>query len=89
MGEGMGIEKKGVKCRWKRGKVESHVEREGIMSKGLVAGLALLAGFVVVLITTSGKSDVNLFGWVFATKTSYAMLASAGIGVVAGALLRK
>ena len=49
----------------------------------------MLAGFVVVLITTSGKSDVNVFGWTVATKTSYAMLASAGVGVVAGALLRK
>lgn len=59
------------------------------MSKSMMIGLLMLAMFVIVLIMTSGETKVNLFGWVYATKTSYAMLASAGVGVVAGALLRK
>ena len=59
------------------------------MSKGLIWGLLILAGFVVVLILTSGSVTVNLFSMKVTTKTSYALLASAGVGVVAGALLRK
>ena len=59
------------------------------MSKGLVLGLMVLAGFVIVLIMTSGGVTVNLFSVKVTTKTSYALLASAGVGVVVGALLRK
>lgn len=59
------------------------------MSKGMIAGLLILAAFVVVLIMTQGDTKVNLFGTVHAVKTAYALLAAAGVGVVAGALLRK
>ena len=59
------------------------------MSKGLIWGLLILAGFVVVLILTSGSVTVNLFSMKATLKTSYALLAAAGVGVVAGALLRK
>lgn len=59
------------------------------MSKGMIAGLLILAAFVIVLIMTQGETKVNLFGAVKTLKTSYALLAAAGVGVVAGALLRK
>ena len=59
------------------------------MSKGMITGLLILAAFVVVLILTPGDTKVNLFGAVQTLKTSYALLAAAGVGVVAGALLRK
>ena len=59
------------------------------MSKGLIWGLLVLAGFVIVLILTSGSVTVNLFSVKLTTKTSYALLASAGVGVAVGALLRK
>ena len=59
------------------------------MSKSMVIGLLLLAVFVIVLIMTPGETKVNLLGWVRTVKTSYALLAAAGAGVVAGALLRK
>ena len=59
------------------------------MTKSMITGLVILAVFVIVLIMTSGESKVNLLGWVRTVKTSYALLAAAGGGVVAGALLRK
>ena len=59
------------------------------MSKAMMLGLALLAAFVVVLIMTGGNVAVNLFSMKVTLKTSYALLAAAGVGVVAGALLRK
>ncbi len=59
------------------------------MSKGMIAGLLILAAFVVVLIMTSGKVTVNLFSMKVTLQTSYALLAAAGVGMVAGALLRK
>ena len=59
------------------------------MSKGLMLGLLVLAAFVIVLIMTSGRVSVNLFSMTVTLKTSYALLAAAGVGVVAGALLRK
>ena len=59
------------------------------MSKGLIAGVLILAAFVVVLIMTSGKVTVNLFSMKVTLQTSYALLAAAGVGMVAGALLRK
>lgn len=59
------------------------------MSKSMWIGLVILAAFVVVLIMTQGRVSVNLFSKVVTLKTSYALLAAAGIGVVAGALLRK
>ena len=59
------------------------------MSKAMILGLVLLAAFVIVLIMTSGRVTVNLFTMTVTLKTSYALLAAAGVGVVAGALLRK
>ena len=59
------------------------------MSKAMMLGLALLAAFVIVLIMTGGNVTVNLFSMKVTLKTSYALLAAAGVGVVAGALLRK
>lgn len=59
------------------------------MSKGMIWGLLILALFVVVLIMTQGRTTVNLLTWKITLKTSYALLAAAGVGVVAGALLRK
>lgn len=59
------------------------------MSRGMVAGLLILAAFVVVLIMTPGSVTVNLFTWKVTWKTSYVLLGAAGIGVVAGALLRR
>ena len=59
------------------------------MSKAMMLGLALMAAFVVVLIMTGGNVAVNLFSMKVTLKTSYALLAAAGVGVVAGALLRK
>lgn len=59
------------------------------MSKGMIWGLLILALFVVVLIMTQGRATVNLLTWKVTLKTSYALLAAAGVGVVAGALLRK
>jgi hypothetical protein len=59
------------------------------MSKGMIAGLLILAAFVIVLIMTAGSVTVNLFSMKVTLKTSYALLAAAGVGVVAGALLRK
>ena len=55
----------------------------------MILGLLILAAFVIVLIMTGGNVTVNLFSMKVTTKTSYALLASAGVGVVAGALLRK
>ena len=59
------------------------------MSKGMILGLLILAAFVIVLIMTPGRTSVNLFSRTLTQKTSYALLAAAGVGVVAGALLRK
>ena len=59
------------------------------MSKGMIWGLLILAVFVVVLIMTQGRVEVNLLSMEIKMKTSYALLAAAGVGVVAGALLRK
>ncbi|NCD21493.1 MAG: hypothetical protein EOL90_00950 [Spartobacteria bacterium] len=59
------------------------------MSKGMILGLLILAAFVIVLIMTGGNATVNLFSMKVTLKTSYALLAAAGVGVVAGALLRK
>ena len=65
------------------------IERRIDMSKAMILGLVLLAAFVVVLIMTGGNVTVNLFSMTLTLKTSYALLAAAGVGVVAGALLRK
>ena len=65
------------------------IERRIDMSKAMILGLVLLAAFVIVLIMTSGRTSVNLFSMTVTLKTSYALLAAAGVGVVAGALLRK
>ena len=59
------------------------------MTKSMITGLAILAVFILVLLMTQGRVSVNLFSKVVTLKTSYALLASAGIGLVAGALLRK
>ena len=59
------------------------------MSKAMILGLLILAAFVIVLIMTGGNVAVNLFSMKVTLKTSYALLAAAGVGVVAGALLRK
>ncbi len=59
------------------------------MSKGMILGLLILAAFIVVLIMTRDSVTVNLFTVKKTVNASYALLAAAGIGVVAGALLRK
>ena len=59
------------------------------MSKSMIAGLLILAAFVIVLIMTRGRVKINLFSMKQELDTSYALLAAAGVGVVAGALLRK
>ena len=59
------------------------------MSKSMILGLLLLAAFVVVLIMTQGSVTVNLFSMKVTWRTSYVLLGAAGVGVVAGALLRK
>lgn len=59
------------------------------MSKGMILGLLILAAFVIVLIMTQGAVTVNLFSMKVGLKTSYALLAAAGVGVAVGALLRK
>ena len=82
----------GRKRREMRGalwKTAGNVERWMHMSKGMISGLLILAAFVIVLIMTPGRTSVNLFSMSVTLKTSYALLAAAGVGVVAGALLRK
>ena len=59
------------------------------MSKAMILGLLVLAAFVIVLIMTQGRVSVNVFSMTVTVKTSYALLAAAGIGLAAGALLRK
>ena len=49
----------------------------------------ILAAFIIVLIMTNDRVTVNLFSMKKTLPASYALLAAAGIGVVAGALLRK
>lgn len=59
------------------------------MSKTMVAGLAILAAFIVVLILTKGNTSIDLFTTKTTMRTSFALLGAAGVGVVVGALLRK
>ena len=59
------------------------------MSTAMILGLLVLAAFVIVLIMTQGRVSVNVFSMTVTVKTSYALLAAAGIGMAAGALLRK
>jgi len=55
----------------------------------MILGLLILAAFIVVLIMTRDSVTVNLFTFKKTLNASYALLAAAGVGVVAGALLRK
>lgn len=59
------------------------------MSKTMVAGLAILAAFIVVLILTKGNTSIDLLTTKTTMRTSFALLGAAGVGVVVGALLRK
>ena len=59
------------------------------MSKAMILGLVILAAFIVVLIMTRDSVTVNLFSFRKTLPASYALLAAAGVGIVAGALLRK
>lgn len=59
------------------------------MNKTMILGLLILAAFIIILIMTSGRVSVNLFSMSVTLKTSYALLAAAGVGVAVGALLRK
>jgi hypothetical protein len=59
------------------------------MNKTMILGVAILAAFIIVLIMTTGRVSVNLFSMAVTLKTSYALLAAAGVGVAVGALLRK
>ena len=59
------------------------------MSKGMILGLLILAAFIIVLIMTRDSVTVNLFGFKQTVNAAYALLGAAGVGVVAGALLRK
>ncbi|MDD2241120.1 MAG: hypothetical protein PHO14_03015 [Kiritimatiellae bacterium] len=59
------------------------------MSKSMIAGLLILAAFVIVLIMTPGSVTIKMFSMTVKWRTAYALLAAAGVGVVAGALLRK
>lgn len=78
-----------MKCGGLCGKLRGNVERWIHMSKGMILGLLILAAFVIVLIMTQGAVTVNLFSMKVGLKTSYALLAAAGVGVAVGALLRK
>ena len=71
------------------GIVADQIERRIDMSKAMILGLLVLAAFVIVLIMTQGRVSVNVFSMTVTVKTSYALLAAAGIGMAAGALLRK
>jgi hypothetical protein len=59
------------------------------MSKAMILGVLILAAFIVVLIMTRDVVTVNLFSKMVTLKAAYALLASAGIGMAVGALLRK
>ena len=59
------------------------------MSKAMILGVLILAAFIVVLIMTKDVVTVNLFSRSVTLKASYALLASAGIGMAVGSLLRK
>lgn len=59
------------------------------MNKPMIAGLLILAAFIVVLIMTKDHVTVNLFTIQKNVHASYALLAAAGVGMVVGALLRK
>ena len=80
---------KGVKSGRGHGIVPNQIERRIDMSKGMILGLVILAAFIIVLIMTRDNVTVNLFTFKKTIHASYAMLAAAGVGVVAGALLRK
>ncbi len=55
----------------------------------MILGLSILAAFIIVLIMTRDSVTVNVFSMKVTMRASYALLAAAGVGVVAGALLRK
>ncbi len=59
------------------------------MSKGMIAGLLLLALLVVVAVNTPGTVKLELFSLSWQLRTVYALLGSAALGMVIGVLLRK
>jgi len=59
------------------------------MSKTMILGLVILAVFIVILIMTRDNVTINVFSRAYKMKASFALLGAAGVGVVAGALLRK
>jgi hypothetical protein len=80
---------KGVKSFPLCGRLICYDERCSQMSKAMLLGVLILAGFIVVLIMTRDIVTVNLFSKIVTLKASYALLASAGVGMAVGALLRK
>lgn len=59
------------------------------MSKGMITGLLILAVFVVVSVNAPGALTLELFSIRWTLKAVYALLGSAAVGMVIGALLRK
>lgn len=59
------------------------------MSKAMLLGVLILAAFIVVLIMTKDNVTVNLFSTTVTLRASYALLASAGIGMAVDSLLRR
>jgi uncharacterized integral membrane protein len=59
------------------------------MQKRLLIGLLLVAVLVIVAVNaTTGSVSFDVFGLKWSMKTVYAMLASAGIGIAIGVLVR-
>ena len=59
------------------------------MQKRMLLGLVLVAALVIVAVNaTTAKVGFDLFGLKWTMKTVYAMLASAGIGIAIGVMVR-
>ncbi len=59
------------------------------MSKSMILGLVVLAVFILLLLKAEGAVVVQVGSWSQKIPAAYALLSAAGVGVVAGALLRK
>ncbi len=58
------------------------------MNRTLIWALLLIALCVLFFIFTDGKTTIELFNFALKMKTSIALLAFTGIGIVIGALLK-
>ena len=62
---------------------------EVVMQKRILIGLVLVAVLVIVAVNaTTAKVSFDVFSLKWTMKTVYAMLASAGIGIAIGVLVR-